>query len=90
MAHTHVVAIGVGRAASENWNQGRHYPVCQLILFYWRTDSETPAILWGLKQGAADVAGGAIDHRAALRLCVAALTPTHAGRALTPGDMIRL
>jgi phosphatidylglycerol:prolipoprotein diacylglycerol transferase len=27
------------------------YPVSQLILFYWRTDSETPAILWGLKQG---------------------------------------
>jgi phosphatidylglycerol:prolipoprotein diacylglycerol transferase len=26
------------------------YPVSQLILFYWRTDSETPAILWGLKQ----------------------------------------
>ena len=22
----------------------------QLILFYWRTDSETPTILWGLKQ----------------------------------------
>jgi len=27
------------------------YPVSQLILFYWRTDAETPAILWGLKQG---------------------------------------
>jgi phosphatidylglycerol:prolipoprotein diacylglycerol transferase len=27
------------------------YPVSQLIVFYWRTDSETPAILWGLKQG---------------------------------------
>jgi len=27
------------------------YPVSQLILFFWRTDSETPAILWGLKQG---------------------------------------
>lgn len=26
------------------------YPISQLILFYWRTDSETPAILWGLKQ----------------------------------------
>jgi prolipoprotein diacylglyceryltransferase len=26
------------------------YPVSQLILFNWRTDSETPAILWGLKQ----------------------------------------
>jgi len=26
------------------------YPVSQLILFYWRTDSETPVILWGLKQ----------------------------------------
>jgi phosphatidylglycerol---prolipoprotein diacylglyceryl transferase len=26
------------------------YPVSQLILFYWRTDAETPAILWGLKQ----------------------------------------
>jgi phosphatidylglycerol---prolipoprotein diacylglyceryl transferase len=26
------------------------YPVSQLIVFYWRTDSETPAILWGLKQ----------------------------------------
>jgi phosphatidylglycerol:prolipoprotein diacylglycerol transferase len=26
------------------------YPVSQLILFYWRTDSETPAIMWGLKQ----------------------------------------
>jgi phosphatidylglycerol:prolipoprotein diacylglycerol transferase len=26
------------------------YPVSQLILFYWRTDYETPAILWGLKQ----------------------------------------
>ena len=26
------------------------YPVSQFILFYWRTDSETPAILWGLKQ----------------------------------------
>jgi phosphatidylglycerol:prolipoprotein diacylglycerol transferase len=26
------------------------YPVSQLILFHWRTDSETPAILWGLKQ----------------------------------------
>jgi phosphatidylglycerol:prolipoprotein diacylglycerol transferase len=27
------------------------YPVSQLIVFYWRTDAETPAILWGLKQG---------------------------------------
>ena len=26
------------------------YPVSQLILFNWRTDSETPVILWGLKQ----------------------------------------
>ena len=26
------------------------YPLSQLIIFYWRTDSETPAILWGLKQ----------------------------------------
>jgi phosphatidylglycerol:prolipoprotein diacylglycerol transferase len=26
------------------------YPISQLILFYWRTDYETPAILWGLKQ----------------------------------------
>jgi len=26
------------------------YPVSQLIVFYWRTDAETPAILWGLKQ----------------------------------------
>lgn len=26
------------------------YPVSQLILFYWRTDYETPAIWWGLKQ----------------------------------------
>jgi len=26
------------------------YPVSQLIIFYWRTDAETPAILWGLKQ----------------------------------------
>ncbi|HLZ95845.1 MAG TPA: prolipoprotein diacylglyceryl transferase [Candidatus Dormibacteraeota bacterium] len=26
------------------------YPVSQLILFHWRTDYETPAILWGLKQ----------------------------------------
>jgi phosphatidylglycerol:prolipoprotein diacylglycerol transferase len=26
------------------------YPVSQLILFYWRTDYDTPAILWGLKQ----------------------------------------
>jgi phosphatidylglycerol---prolipoprotein diacylglyceryl transferase len=26
------------------------YPLSQLIVFYWRTDSETPAILWGLKQ----------------------------------------
>lgn len=26
------------------------YPVSQLIVFYWRTDYETPAILWGLKQ----------------------------------------
>jgi phosphatidylglycerol:prolipoprotein diacylglycerol transferase len=26
------------------------YPVSQLILFYWRTDYETPAILFGLKQ----------------------------------------
>jgi len=26
------------------------YPISQLIVFYWRTDSETPAILWGLKQ----------------------------------------
>jgi phosphatidylglycerol---prolipoprotein diacylglyceryl transferase len=27
------------------------YPVSQLIVFFWRTDAETPAILWGLKQG---------------------------------------
>lgn len=26
------------------------YPVSQLVVFYWRTDHETPAILWGLKQ----------------------------------------
>ena len=26
------------------------YPISQLILFNWRTDYETPAILWGLKQ----------------------------------------
>ena len=26
------------------------YPVSQLIVFYWRTDSETPAIFLGLKQ----------------------------------------
>lgn len=26
------------------------YPISQLILFYWRTDYETPAVLWGLKQ----------------------------------------
>jgi phosphatidylglycerol---prolipoprotein diacylglyceryl transferase len=26
------------------------YPVSQLIVFYWRTDYETPPILWGLKQ----------------------------------------
>jgi len=26
------------------------YPISQLIVFYWRTDAETPAILWGLKQ----------------------------------------
>jgi phosphatidylglycerol:prolipoprotein diacylglycerol transferase len=26
------------------------YPVSQLILFNWRTDYETPALLWGLKQ----------------------------------------
>jgi phosphatidylglycerol:prolipoprotein diacylglycerol transferase len=26
------------------------YPVTQLIVFNWRTDYETPAILWGLKQ----------------------------------------
>lgn len=26
------------------------YPVTQLIVFTWRTDYETPAILWGLKQ----------------------------------------
>lgn len=26
------------------------YPVSQLVVFNWRTDSETPAILWGLKQ----------------------------------------
>jgi phosphatidylglycerol---prolipoprotein diacylglyceryl transferase len=26
------------------------YPVSQLILFHWRTDYETPVILWGLKQ----------------------------------------
>jgi phosphatidylglycerol:prolipoprotein diacylglycerol transferase len=26
------------------------YPVSQLILFNWRTDYETPVILWGLKQ----------------------------------------
>ncbi len=26
------------------------YPISQLILFNWRTDSETPVIMWGLKQ----------------------------------------
>lgn len=26
------------------------YPISQLILFHWRTDYETPALLWGLKQ----------------------------------------
>jgi phosphatidylglycerol:prolipoprotein diacylglycerol transferase len=26
------------------------YPISQLIVFYWRTDSETPVLLWGLKQ----------------------------------------
>jgi phosphatidylglycerol---prolipoprotein diacylglyceryl transferase len=26
------------------------YPLSQLVVFYWRTDAETPAILWGLKQ----------------------------------------
>jgi phosphatidylglycerol:prolipoprotein diacylglycerol transferase len=26
------------------------YPISQLIVFNWRTDAETPAILWGLKQ----------------------------------------
>ena len=26
------------------------YPVSQLVLFNWRTDYETPALLWGLKQ----------------------------------------
>ncbi len=26
------------------------YPISQLILFQWRTDYETPVILWGLKQ----------------------------------------
>lgn len=26
------------------------YPISQLIVFHWRTDYETPAILWGLKQ----------------------------------------
>ena len=26
------------------------YPITQLIVFNWRTDYETPAILWGLKQ----------------------------------------
>ena len=26
------------------------YPVSQLVLFYWRTDSETPVIAFGLKQ----------------------------------------
>ena len=26
------------------------YPISQLIVFHWRTDSETPVILWGLKQ----------------------------------------
>ena len=26
------------------------YPISQLILFNWRTDYETPAVLWGLKQ----------------------------------------
>jgi phosphatidylglycerol---prolipoprotein diacylglyceryl transferase len=26
------------------------YPISQLIVFYWRTDYETPAVLWGLKQ----------------------------------------
>jgi len=26
------------------------YPLSQLIVFYWRTDYETPVILWGLKQ----------------------------------------
>lgn len=27
------------------------YAVSQLIVFYWRTDAETPPIVWGLKQG---------------------------------------
>lgn len=26
------------------------YPISQLIVFYWRIDYETPAVLWGLKQ----------------------------------------
>ena len=26
------------------------YPISQLIVFIWRTDYETPAVLWGLKQ----------------------------------------
>ena len=26
------------------------YPISQLILFEWRTDYETPVLLWGLKQ----------------------------------------
>lgn len=26
------------------------YPISQLVLFHWRTDYETPVILWGLKQ----------------------------------------
>ena len=26
------------------------YPISQLVLFNWRTDYETPALLWGLKQ----------------------------------------
>jgi prolipoprotein diacylglyceryltransferase len=26
------------------------YPVSQLVVFYWRTDAETPVVLLGLKQ----------------------------------------
>jgi prolipoprotein diacylglyceryltransferase len=26
------------------------YPISQLIVFNWRTDYETPVLLWGLKQ----------------------------------------
>ena len=32
-----------GRALARTW-------ASRLVLFHWRTDDETPAILWGLKQ----------------------------------------